>query len=513
MPVKTGTQSLLVEEVCNKTDGTSEDEQTVKYTHPEVVLSLLRREGTAVAEKVDEADSNTSINVQDEVVLLGGGDRLDGEGVVEESGLREVGVDELLDKGDTEIWVVARLDTVTNTRDCTIWLAFCWYLIVGEEALTELVLLPHGVNEVTWGETLVVSLGELLSGAIEGTTETRTNSEETGDKSRDQVLSGTGGNDGVHGTRDGRTVVSSKHENHLQELASVVWQSAAEPQERHDTTDTDVVPEDVGDWHTSVQKLLATVVGDGGNEGSWLTDKAELLGPSVVNWDLGDSWLWLWLDGAILDKALVDLAEGSWEVLKGFWDVETSGPHALVLLGSSLKLGVGERTSVAELHLSLEHAGDGTDGPGNNWLGDDTRLDSLNDTVLLDTTNLTKENKDLALWVGLVAEHVVDEGGTRVPVTTNGNTLVHTIGVVGNDVVELVGHTTRLGDVTNGTLAVKLGGDNVVHHTTSVTDLERTWLDTTDSGWANDGDALLLGDVENLTGTLHSSVSTSSSLD
>lgn len=59
---------------------------------------------------------------------------------------------------------------------------------------------------------------------------------------------------------------------------------------------------------------------------------------------------------------------------------------------------------------------------------------------------------------------MVDEGGAGVAVTTDSNTLVDTVGGCGDDVVELVGHAAGLGDVADGTLAVELGGDNVVHH-------------------------------------------------
>ena len=365
--------------------------------------------------------------------------------------------------------------------------------------LTELVLLPHAVDEVARRETLVVCAGELLSSAVKGTTETGTNGQETRNEGRDKVLAGTGGDDGVHGTGHSGTVVGSKHEDHLEELGSVVGETAAEPQERHDTTDTDVVLEDVGNGHAGVEELLATVVGDGGDEGSRLTDETELLGPRVVNGDLGNSGLRLGLDAALGDEVLVDLGEDGGEVLEGLGNVEASGTHGLVLDGSGLELRVGERTGVAELDLGGEHTSDGTNGPGDNGLGDDAGLDGLNNAVLLNTTDLTEKDKDLALRVGLVAEHVVDESGTGVPVATNGNTLVHTVGGLGNDVVELVGHATGLGDVTNGTLAVKLGGNDVVHHATSVTDLVSTGLDTADSGRANDGDTLLLGNVEDLT--------------
>ena len=372
-------------------------------------------------------------------------------------------------------------------------------VVKGKKRLTELVLLPHGVNEVTGRKTLVVGTGELLSGAVKSTTEAGTDGQETRDESRDQVLAGTGGNDGVHGTRHGGTVVGGKHEDHLEELGSVVGKTAAEPEERHDTTDTNVVLEDVGNGHAGVKKLLSTVVGDGGDEGSRLTDETKLLGPGVVNGDLGHSGLGLGLDAALGNEVLVDLGEDSGQVLEGLGDVETGLTHGLVLDSGSLELRVGERTGVTELNLSGEHTSDSADSPGNNGLGDGTGLDSLDHTVFLNTTDLTEEDEDLALRVGLVAEHVVDESGTRVPVATDGDTLVHTVGGLGNDVVELVGHTAGLRNVTDGTLAVKLGGNDVVHHATSVTDLVSTRLDTTDSGRANDGDTLLLGNVEDLT--------------
>lgn len=62
---------------------------------------------------------------------------------------------------------------------------------------------------------------------------------------------------------------------------------------------------------------------------------------------------------------------------------------------------------MAELDLSLEHAGAGSDGPGDDGLGDGAVLDGLDDTVLLDAADLTEQEEDLALWVGLVAQQVV----------------------------------------------------------------------------------------------------------
>lgn len=115
--VEAGPQTLLVEEMGNETDGAAEDKETVEHTHLEVVFSLLGGECATVAEQVDKADGDAAVDVEDQVVLLAGGDGLDGDGVVEELGRGEVCLAELLDEGYTEIGVVARLDTMTDTRD------------------------------------------------------------------------------------------------------------------------------------------------------------------------------------------------------------------------------------------------------------------------------------------------------------------------------------------------------------------------------------------------------------
>src|SRR4051812_32177314 len=147
---------------------------------------------------------------------------------------------------------------------------------------------------------------------------------------------------------------------------------------------------------------------------------------------------------------------------------------------------------MSELDLSLEHACASTDSPCNDWLGNCSVLDSLNDSVLLNPTNFSEQNQNFTFWVGLVSQEMVDKCCAWVSVTTNSNTLVYTIGCVCDNVVKLVGHTSGFGDVSDGTLSVKLGCNNVVHHSTSVTDLERSWLDTTNSGRTNNCDTLLL---------------------
>ena len=86
-------------------------------TNLNVLVSFLRCECATVTQQVDEAHSDTSIDVQDEGVLLRGGDLLNSEGVVEERVAREVLRYVLLHKLDTEIGVVHTLNLVADTTN------------------------------------------------------------------------------------------------------------------------------------------------------------------------------------------------------------------------------------------------------------------------------------------------------------------------------------------------------------------------------------------------------------
>ncbi len=299
-------------------------------------------------------------------------------------------------------------------------------------------------------------------------------------------------------------MVGREHEDHLEELGRVLGQAAAEPQQGHDAADANLLPEHVGDGHAGVEQLLATVIRDGRDEGGRLADEAELLGPRVVDGDLGNHGLGLGLDGARLDQVVVDGLDERRHVLEGLGDVETGLAHAAVLHGGRLELRVGKGTGVAELNLGLEHARTGTDGPRDDGLGDDALLDGVDDLVLLDATDLTQQHEDLAVGIRLVPQEMVDKGGAGVPITANGHALVDAVGVLGDDVVQLVGHAARLGHVADRALAVELGGNNVVHHAARVADLEAAGLDAADGGGANDCDTLLLRNMCDLTSPLQS---------
>ncbi len=104
--------------MCNQSDASTQYEQSIQYPHAQVILGLLGAEGTAVAHQINEANSDTAINVKDKVVFLRSGDSLDGDGVVEHFAARKSLVDELFDEFNTKVGVVTRLDLVANTGDC-----------------------------------------------------------------------------------------------------------------------------------------------------------------------------------------------------------------------------------------------------------------------------------------------------------------------------------------------------------------------------------------------------------
>jgi hypothetical protein len=412
----------------------------------QVVGGLLLGESTGSLQQVAERDGNGTIDVQDQRVLLGAGDRLDAEGIVEGRGGREVLLDIVDDEDDSQVRVGLGLDLVSDTGD-------------------ELVGLSHRVDEFSRGHAGLETTGHLGGGTVKGTSKSVTDGQETGTERRDEVLAGTGGDDGVHGTRNGGTVVGGQLQDHLDELAGIVGQTTLEPQERDDSSETDLLLEDVRDPHSGVHELLTTLVRDGRDEGGGLSDHAELLSPLVVHGNVGRVTLFPRGDGTLRDELLVGRLQDGGQVLESVGNDETGSLHGGVLGVGGLEVRVGHRTGVTELNLGGEHLGAGTDGPGDDGLLDDALLDGVDDSVLFDTSDLSQEDEHLALGVLLVTEQVVDKGGTGVSVTSDGDTLVGTVGSERQDVVQLVGHSTGLGDVTDGSGSVELGSDNVVHHT------------------------------------------------
>jgi hypothetical protein len=95
-----------------------------------------------------------------------------------------------------------------------------------------------------------------------------------------------------------------------------------EPEQGHDTTKPNILPEHPRNLHTSVQKLLSTLVRDGRDESSRLSDETELLHPLVVHRDNRGLNLPLGNDGPTTDEVLIGFLEGTKELLKEIGDNE-----------------------------------------------------------------------------------------------------------------------------------------------------------------------------------------------
>ena len=107
MSVQTRPQAFLIEVMGNQTDASAQYEKSVKNSHAKVFFGFFGAESTAVTKKVNEADGDATIDVEDKVIFLGGSDSLDSDGVVEHGALGEVGFDKVLDEFDTEIGIVS----------------------------------------------------------------------------------------------------------------------------------------------------------------------------------------------------------------------------------------------------------------------------------------------------------------------------------------------------------------------------------------------------------------------
>lgn len=105
MTVQSRAQPLLIQEMSNKPDATTENKQAVQHTHVEIVFGFLAREGATVAQEVDKTDGDAAVNIEDQIVFLGRGDSLYGNGVVEQAVGGKVLLNEFFDQLNPKIWV------------------------------------------------------------------------------------------------------------------------------------------------------------------------------------------------------------------------------------------------------------------------------------------------------------------------------------------------------------------------------------------------------------------------
>lgn len=118
MPIQAGPETLLIQIMRNQANASTKNEQPIEHTHAHIVFGLLRAKGTTVAHEVNEANSDSAVNVKNEIVLLTGSDGFDGDRVIEHFAAWKALLDEFFDKLNTKIGVVTGFHFVTNSRNC-----------------------------------------------------------------------------------------------------------------------------------------------------------------------------------------------------------------------------------------------------------------------------------------------------------------------------------------------------------------------------------------------------------
>mmetsp|Transcript_98915 Transcript_98915/g.318948 ORF Transcript_98915/g.318948 Transcript_98915/m.318948 type:complete len:414 (+) Transcript_98915:204-1445(+) len=288
VPIKRLLQSQLVDVMGDEAGGTAEDEQTVQATEGQEVLNLVGREGAARADHVHEAHGDATVHVQDQVRPLAGGDLLHPTREVQDGCASEVLLGEVLDDDHALVGIRQRLDSVPDAHD-------------------ELVVLLATLHEALRRHARIVRFLKHPGRIIQSSAEAGTDGQQTRDEGRNEVLAGAGRHDGVVGSAHRWAVVRSDHQDHLDELAAGLREALPEPEQGEHAADAQVLAEDVRDRHAAVLELLATVVGDGGDEVGGLADQSQLLGPSVVQRHCGRHFLGLLHDGSLHNHLRVHL--------------------------------------------------------------------------------------------------------------------------------------------------------------------------------------------------------------
>mmetsp|Transcript_72487 Transcript_72487/g.147049 ORF Transcript_72487/g.147049 Transcript_72487/m.147049 type:complete len:530 (-) Transcript_72487:1357-2946(-) len=360
----------------------------------------------------------------------------------------------------------------------------------------QLVGLLHVVDEVLGRHAAIMRLGEHLGSVIEGAAEARADGEEATAQSRDQVLARTGGHDGVVGAAHRGPVVRRHLEDHLDELATLGGQLPAEPKEGEHTAHAEAFLEDLRDGDATILELLTPVIGDGGDKVGRLPDDAKLLRPSVVHGHRGRLPLRALGDLPLLDHLRVSLLEQVRHLIERIWHKHAGLLHSFILGCRRLRVATGLRPSMSELDLRGEARRARPDAPSDDWLVDAAGLHCFHDIVLIDATNLAKEQKDLAARVILVAQEVINESAARIAVAANCDAFVDAVGVPADDVVQLVRHAAGLGHIGHRAWAVEPGHDDVVQHAARVPDADAARLDTAHRGRADHANLLHLSHLD-----------------
>ena len=174
--IQRSTETLLVEMVTDEANAASEDEKTVESANADVFVCFILAKSAAVSQEIDKANGNAAIDVEDEGILLGGGDLLDGNSIVEQRVAGEVLANVVLDELDTQVGVVDALNFVADTAD---YGNHQQSSVTPRRVLvrTKLVGFARLVDKLARGQSGVTGVGEHSSSLIKSTTKPATNGE------------------------------------------------------------------------------------------------------------------------------------------------------------------------------------------------------------------------------------------------------------------------------------------------------------------------------------------------
>ena len=148
---------------------------------------------------------------------------------------------------------------------------------------------------------------------------------------------------------------------------------------------------------------------------------------------------------------------------------------------------------MSELDIRLECLFACPRHPHDQGLSDLLSVEGKGDLILIHTPHLTEASEHLDGGVFLIAQQMIQEGASGVPVAADGDPLVETVCIPGNYIVRLVGKTAGLGDKTHGARSVKLRLYDILQGSPGVTDLEGACPDTSHRGRSDDHLPQLVG--------------------
>uniref|UniRef100_A0A182XTQ1 Uncharacterized protein n=1 Tax=Anopheles quadriannulatus TaxID=34691 RepID=A0A182XTQ1_ANOQN len=186
-------------------------------------------------------------------------------------------------------------------------------------------------------------------------------------------------------------MVSRDHQAHFEEFAHIRWQTALEPKQRHNATDSYVLLQHIADRHTGVKQLLPSLVTDGRHERGRLTDQTKLASPRVIHRHGRGRYFLRRYNKSLLHHALVHGSNHITESIERCRHMSAGFGKSLVFSRCCFAVRVGARSRMPELHLRGEHSRTRSNAPGNQRLGDAAVLQRFAHFVLLHTANLSQQ--------------------------------------------------------------------------------------------------------------------------